>query len=52
MALPGAPKVATKEPGIAGGSLQTAGHGAWKIATPKRPHHTMVIDTDEHLSYL
>ena len=28
------------------------GHGAWKIATTKRPDRTLVIDADEHLSYL
>ena len=52
MAPPGASKVAIKEPGIARGSLQGAGHGAWKIATTKRPDRTIVIDADEHLSYL
>ncbi len=31
--------------------LERVGHGAWKIATTKRPARTMVIDTDEHLSH-
>jgi hypothetical protein len=30
---------------------ERAGRGAWKIAKMKRPARTIVIDTDEHLSY-
>jgi hypothetical protein len=52
MAPPRAPKVAIKEPGVADGSLQRAGHGAWKMAMTKRPDRTIVIDAHEHLSYL